>query len=135
MALPCWTALALASDTPYDIRISRIRGYLSSLRVTALGWLIISIGVVAAGIAIAGPRSAQIAALAVSILTFTAIVFGGSGMLKRGRWSTSGSFNVSQRQSDFHAVDRDAKLLQQPVEADEAAWRRERERREHDGRS
>jgi hypothetical protein len=100
--------------------------------VTPLGGLIVLIVVISVGILLAGPHSMQAPALGVGVLGLTAIVFGASGVASRGGYR---SRSLSQRRVEFRGVDRDAKLSQEPSEADDAAWTRERERRERDGRS
>ena len=113
--------------------MDRIRRSLTNYRITPIGWVFIVVTVAALGAGFFGPHALRIPGLVIGFVGLAMMVAENAGMgrsvalrtERRGRFA-----DPTNRQSG------EPKPLGEPaaVEADEEAWRRERERRDASGR-
>jgi hypothetical protein len=96
-----------------------MRRRLSSWKITPLGWLLVLVVPVALVLALFGPGSVRIPALVVAVVVLYFVV---------GDVFEIDSVSIGRR----GRVGKRADYVSAPVEADETAWRREREKREKD---
>jgi hypothetical protein len=102
--------------------MERLRRLVGSMRVTPVGWLLLVVAVVSLGLALFGSHSVQAPALIVAAAAVFVMVLGAfPGGLRGAGFRYLGSRSEPEAQA-LNDVD------------DQAAWQRERERREHDGR-
>jgi hypothetical protein len=113
--------------TRYLLRVARLRHYLASFTITPVGIVLFGVLIVALGLFVFGPPGTQAPALVVGVILLVGLVGGVP-------FGIAGSRGEPQRA--FIATDRrglDASTTDPTTE--EALWRKERERRERDGRS
>ncbi len=99
-----------------------MRRKLSSWKITPLGWLLVSVVPVALVLGFVGPSSVRVPALVVAVVVLYFVV---SDVFEIESVSISRKRGVGNR-NDYVSA---------PIEADESAWQREREKRERDAAS
>jgi hypothetical protein len=117
-----------------------LRRRLAAWSVSPLGWLAIALIPVCALLTLVGPKAVQTPALIVGLLVLALVASEGAGVglfsLNRSRGGLGSITGVgsirSERREPPSGAGSATSLVSAPVEADEAAWQAERERRERD---
>jgi hypothetical protein len=111
-----------------------LRQYLASITITPVGIVLLVVLVVAFGLFAFGPSGAQTPAMIVGVILPIGLV----GGVPFGRWG-SGAWrapSLSERRAEFHPTDPpDITATAADRQAEEEAWRKERERYAQDERS
>jgi hypothetical protein len=110
------------------VLVVRFRRFVKSTRLTAFGAVLLVGAGVTAGL---GPRSAQPTAFLVLVIAALVLVGGGLSGGSRARHTGKG---LAKRRAEFGPRPRNVSG-ETAAEASEDAWRRERERREQNGRT
>jgi hypothetical protein len=114
----------------YDAPVERLKRIVGSYSVTPVGVVVLVMLVAAVVLAALGSKSLQVPALIVALLSAALIAAGGFPGGTRGR---AGGF--AARRAEFRPRNRRIANTTSQTDADNAElWRRERERRERDGR-
>jgi hypothetical protein len=112
------------------LRVRRLKLSVGSISLTPLGALVLVVLLSSIATALAGPKPAQTPAFILAVL----ILLLAAGGLSGGRHGRS-TKSLADRRAEFGARSRSDPNDATADEADEQLWRRERERRERDGRT
>jgi hypothetical protein len=118
--------------------VRRLKLLAGSISLTPLGALVLVVLVGAIAVVLVGPKSAQPAAFILAALMLLFTVGGRSGGRaggRGGRTARRSTKSIADGRAEFHARSRSDSNDATAGEASEELWRRERERRETDGRT
>jgi hypothetical protein len=108
----------------------RIRHFIATLTITPAGWVLVAVVPVCVLFAFLGPAGTQAPAFFLGALALGMVAMEGMGMARFGG-SGGGRKNFRERREFAQRAARSSPTSNEaPVEADETAWQRERERRE-----